>query len=203
MAMKKPLAIAVGIACLALLVAFGIVAGLYYAVRRGVSSGPADEPSARLVLGAPALEKYGVTLDPRCTKLTQSKAFGMMAEVRFEHDCEGAPVYVLSAAETHLTATEARQAYLLGIGGMRTGLAVGGGKLQPRRDLVAGLGDERYSALVMTVSGEPAGNIIVLRQGRIVHTFLITGVFFDDASVIRELFGPVLEESKARGSRKR
>ena len=199
---KSGVAIALAIGALAILAFLSIIAAVYFLATRSTGTRTPDAHAGRLVVSSAALQDLGVEIDPVCGKLTSINALGFMREVKYEHDCDEQRVYVESTAEMHLTGMEARQSYLMNITGMRAGLAATGtGKLVPREDLAAGLGDQRYAAL-FTFEGRPGGNVLVLRQGRIVHRLLITGAYFDDHEDVRQLMTPLLEESKRRQQRR-
>jgi hypothetical protein len=39
-----------------------------------------------------------------------------------------------------------------------------------------------------------AGNVFVVRQGRVVYSILITGLYFDEEEPVKELIAPLLEQ---------
>ena len=50
--------------------------------------------------------------------------------------------------------------------------------------------------MVRSRTNNVVGNVFVVRQGRVLHTLVLAGIYFDDPDDIRELFEPLLEESK-------
>jgi hypothetical protein len=191
---KSTVAIAVGLGALgAIGFAAAVVAFGYFAVN-GISSGPPTDAQKRLVLNAAAFDSYDLDLDPKCVKLTSKRGLDRTHEIEFEHDCEGTTLYISSGAEISPTAREARESFLLSVGAYRTGVAIGDGELQPRDELLP-LGEQHYAA-VLRKGGNPVGNVFVVRQGRVLHTLMVTGLYFEDADDVRGLFTPLLEESR-------
>jgi hypothetical protein len=191
---KSTVAIAVALGFVAVIgLAAAVVAFGYFAVK-GVSSGPPTEEQKRLVLTAAAFDTYDVDLDPKCIKLTSKRNLDRTHEISFEHDCEGSDIYVSSGAEIAPSEREAREAFVISVGAYRTGVAIGDAQLQPRAELLP-LGHQRYAAIIRN-NGKPVGNVFVVRQGRVLHSLLVTGIYFDEAEDVRELFAPLLEESK-------
>ena len=191
---KKTVGLVIGLGLLAVVgLAAAGVAVVYFAVT-GVSNKPADEVQKRLVLNAQSLEPYDVELDPKCAKFTSRRNIDFTTEVEFEHDCEASNYYVSSAAEIAPTVRSARESFILDIGAFKTGVAIGSGELQPREGLLT-IGEQRYGAIIRQ-EGRPVGNVFVARQGRVVHTLLLTGIYFDEPGDGDELFKPLLEESR-------
>jgi hypothetical protein len=191
---KSTVAIAVALAVLgALGFAAAIVAFGYFAVK-GISSGPPTEAQKRLVLNTAAFESYDVDLDAKCVKLTSKRNLDRTREIEFEHDCEGSDFYISSGAEICPSVRDARESFLLSVGAYRTGVAIGDGELQPRDELLP-LGEQHYAAVIRN-GGKPVGNVFVVRQGRVLHSLLVTGIYFEDPGDVRDLFTPLLEESR-------
>ncbi|HYC87861.1 MAG TPA: hypothetical protein VEO54_01515 [Thermoanaerobaculia bacterium] len=191
---KSTVAIAVVLGFLGVIgLAAAVVAFGYFAVK-GVSSGPPTEAQKRLVLSAAAFDSYEVDLDPKCVQLTSKRNLDRTHEISFEHDCEGSDIYVSSGAEICPSVRDARESFVISVGAYRTGVAIGDAELQSRAALLP-LGDERYAAIIRN-NGKPVGNVFVVRQGRVLHSLLVTGLYFDKAEDVRELFTPLLAESK-------
>ena len=173
--------------------AAAVVAFFYFAVN-GLSSEAPTAEQKRLVLDAAAFDTYDVDLDPKCIKLVSKRNLDRTREISFEHDCEGSNLYVSSGAEISPSVRDARESFVISVGAYRTGVAIGDGELQPRDELLP-LGDQRYAAIIRN-SGKPVGNVFVVRQGRVLHSLLVTGIYFDEAEDVRELFTPLLAESR-------
>lgn len=193
--MKKPVIalLVVGVFVAVVAVAGGIAAIGYYAVN-GISTKPPTEEQQRLVLNAASLRTYDVTLDAKCNKLMSRRNLDRTHEIEFEHDCEGAEVYVSSIAEINPSVREARESFVISVGAYKAGVAIGSGQLQPRDDLLT-VGDQHYAGVINNEHGA-VGNVFIIRQGRVLHTLLITGLYFDEPGDVRDLFAPLLEESR-------
>lgn len=174
--------------------AAAVVAVGYFAVN-GVSSEPPTAEQKKLVLGPAAFEVYDVQLDPKCNKLTSKRNLDRTREIAFEHDCEGSDYYISSSAEISPTVRDARESFVISVGAFRTGVAIGDAELQPRAELLP-FGDQRYAAIIHNTKKKPVGNVFVVRQGRVLHSLLLTGIYFDEAEDVRELLTPLLEESR-------
>jgi hypothetical protein len=172
-----------------------IIAGLIYFGGRGISSRPATDAERRLILSATSFEKFGETLEPKCQKYTSRVNLDGTREVELEYDCgESSAVFITSEAEICRSVREARESFALSIGAYKAGLTIGGGTVEARPELLS-LGDQHYAALVRSGTNV-VGCVFVVRQGRVVHALVTTGIYFDDPDDIRDLFAPLLEESK-------
>ena len=173
-----------------------LIVGIGWMAMKGVKTNPPTAEERKLVLGPASFAEFGPPLDPRCDSLKTTNTFGLSKEIEYEHDCEAAEIYVQSTAAVSATTHDARQNWLLLIGGYKAGVAIAGNdvKVEPRENLVT-FGDQRYGAMVRR-GGVDVGNIFVIRQGRVVHSLLITGLYFDDPDTVRDLLGPLIEESR-------
>lgn len=191
---KSTVAIAVVLGVLGVIgLAAAVVAFGYFAVK-GVSSEPPTEEQKRLVLSPSTFQTYDVTLDPKCITLTSKRNLDRTREITFEHECEAGGIYVSSAAEISPSVRDARESFVISVGAYRAGVAIGDAELQPREELLP-LGEQRYAAIIRN-GGKPVGNVFAVRQGRVLHSLLVTGIYFDQPEDVRELFTPLLEESR-------
>jgi hypothetical protein len=192
---KSTVAIIVVVALVAVVgLAAAVVAIGYFAVK-GVTSDPPTEAQKRLVLTTAAFEQYDVDIDPKCVTFVSKRNLDFTREIEFEHECEGGNFYFSSGAEISPSERDARESFTLTIGAYRTGMAIGGGELVPRDELLP-LGDQHYAAVIRNKDGNTAGNVFVVRQGRVIHSLLLTGLYFDGPEHVRPLFEPLLEESR-------
>ena len=193
---KSSIALLVASVVVGVLGLAGLIVGVgYYAIKGTKTHAPTPE-QRKLVLSAASFAPFNETLDPKCETFKTSRSFDLSTEIEYEHDCEGPSLYVQSTAQISLTTSDARQYWLLMIGGYRAGLALAGNDLrvEPRENLVT-FGDQRYGG-VIKMGPEVVGNVFVIRQGRVVHTAMITGAEFETADEVRTLLGPLIEESK-------
>ena len=179
-----------GVLCVA-----GMIALFGYFAVKGVSSRPATDAEKELVVDAATLIEYGAEADAKCGEYKMTR--NLDATTMISYECDSESLYVLSSAEINPTPRDARQSFVLEIGAYKAGVALGGSDatLHRRDELLGGLGDDRYAAIIQS-GGKNAGNILIVRQGRILHSVMITGLYFDDAEPIRELMTPVVEAGK-------
>ena len=52
---------------------------------------------------------------------------------------------------------------------------------------------DQSECLLLYSEGEPVGNFFIARKGKHIVTFLMTGIYFDDAESFRDLMMPVLD----------
>ena len=57
------------------------------------------------------------------------------------------------------------------------------------------MGDESYAAY-MQDGKKKVGNIFLIRRGRVLHTLVVSRVYFDEAEGIQRLFAPMVEAAK-------
>jgi len=180
------------------LIIIAIAGGLVWLVNVAIKGATPKPPSAderKLVVTPEKLAEFGVTLNPKCDSLTMMGTFGTK-QIQYERDCDTPDVYAQSMAQVNPTKLEARQSFTLLVATMKGGLRLTGGKLnvEPHPELLT-FGEQRYAAIIKH-GDDPRGNLFVIRQGRVVHSIIITGIYFDEPDAVRELLGPVIEESK-------
>ena len=66
--------------------------------------------------------------------------------------------------------------------------------MHPAPDLLK-MGDESYAAY-MQFGKKKLGNIFLVRRGRVLHSLLISRVYFDDPEDVRRLFAPMVEAGR-------
>ena len=105
------------------------------------------------------------------------------------------PLYVLSKVQVLALSLTAMQVFKMEQLAIRAGVGFAGKvELRPRPDLLTS-GDQRYAAVIER-NGKPAGNLFIIRQGRVVHTVTIGGFFFEKPESVQKLFAEPLQESK-------
>lgn len=195
------------IAAAGISVAVAVGALVYFTLRQNPSD-PPTEAEKRLVVTAPILAEFGVEeVNPKCETYKITRHFDGSREIEYEYDSSKDPdaddtLLVISGAEINRTTSDAMQSFHLTVAAMKGGMMIGGrgAKLEAAPALLP-LGDQRYSAYIKNARGT-AGNIFVARHGRVLHSLIITGLYFDDADDVRQLFTPILEQSTTQfGSR--
>lgn len=193
----------------AVVVAAGLVAAAFFAGRmfiREVKPKPATEADRRLVVTAERMQQHGgPEPNPDYERLTVQRMFGTAA-IQYEYQIPNSVeteerIYIQSAVNVAMTRTEAMQQHALGVVAMRAGMAANDLKVQPAPQLLT-FGDQKYAALLMK-GDRPIGNLLVVRDGRIVHTLIVSGLYFEEPEAIAELLKPPIDEARKQFSRKR
>ena len=183
--------VAGGIAAV-VLIGMAVVTAGYFLVKSAAPRAATDADQ-RLVIDTKRLAEFYPDVDRECGRTTVTRMFGQPTAVEFE--CDGDQLYVLSSANIHSTRLEAQQAFVLATTASRFGVAVGSDAKLVRRDELLDFGDQRYAALIRSGDTD-AGNVFVVRDGRVVHALMIGGLYFDDPETVRDLFRPVLDEAR-------
>jgi hypothetical protein len=166
-----------------------------HTVVKSATPKPPTADERKLVVNAETLAEFGVTPNPKCDSIHRTGAFGTK-QIQYERDCDTPDVYAQSLAQVNPSSLEARQSFVMLVATMKGGMRLAGRELnvEPHPELLT-FGDQRYSAIIK-YGNDPRGNMFVFRQGRVVHSLIITGIYFDDPKTVRDLLGPVIEESK-------
>jgi hypothetical protein len=187
--------LAVGLALAGVIAAVGGLAAIVYFGFTGFGHRQATGDERQLVITAASLGRLGVELDPKAEKLTSKRSLDGAREIECEYEKD--EVFFVSNAEIHRRARDAKESFTLTIGAWKTGLALGtDANLEEAQTLLAG-GDDRYAGYIKN-SGEIVGNVFIVRNGRVLHTLLITGHYLDDPDDVRVLIEPLLAESTRR-----
>jgi hypothetical protein len=57
------------------------------------------------------------------------------------------------------------------------------------------LGDQHHAAFMIT-NGRRMGNAFVVRKGTIVMSLIVTGLYYEDPKLVRELLEPIVKEAE-------
>ena len=198
---KSNVALAIVLGTVGVLAIAAILGALGYILINGVSKRPSTEEEKKLVVDAAALIEFGAEVDPKCGTYTTTRNFDSSVEISYE--CDSDTLYVLATTEISPTARDARQMFVLNIGAHKV-VTIGGDDITMHRrdDLVANLGDDRYAAIIRSGATE-AGNVFIIRQGRVVQSVMITGLAFDDADSVRDLLTPIVDAARTHATRKK
>jgi hypothetical protein len=179
----------------------GAGAALVYFSLKGVTERQPTEDERRLVLTSERLGEYGIETGAKLGTMVSRRNIDGTRSIEFEYDSEkhaGAEdtLYVISEAEINRNQRDARQSFTFSIAAMKGGLKVlgEGTSLTPAPALLT-FGDQRYAAY-MKNGDHIVGNVFVFRQGRVLHSLILAGVYLDDPEMVRELFEPLVQESE-------
>ena len=103
-------------------------------------------------------------------------------------------LFVLSKVQVLPIRLTAMQVFKMEQLAIRAGVGFSGKvQLVPRPELLT-FGDQRYAA-VIEHEGKPAGNLFIIRQGRIVHTLTLSGFYFEKPESVAQVFEKPLAEA--------
>jgi hypothetical protein len=197
-----------------LVVGAGLAALVYFGYK-GVGAREASGDERKLVITTASLSQFGIDgLDPKAEKLTSKRSLDGAREIECEY--ESGEMFFVSNAEIHRRPRDAKESFALTIGAWKTGLALGTtAKIEPAPDLIGGVvrasgllpggeqagdlqqTDDRYAGYIKN-DGKIVGNVFLVRNGRVLHSLLISGVYFDDPEDVRTLIAPLIAESTRR-----
>lgn len=151
---------------------------------------PITDHELTMIVTVPALAAAGITgLDARVQKIDRSHE--MDGSMRLSNEYETKDFYFNSEAHFFSTEIEAQKVFKENIAAYRKAAEeVKGRYAHPKPELLK-MGDESYAALVQEGT-TITGNVFVLRRGRVVHTFAMTGSYFDEPEGIRKLLAPLV-----------
>lgn len=187
--MNKTILVTVGCAALIL----GGLFGFGIARSKGLPPRLPTKDEISMLLTIDSFADYGFTNMPKeaCESWLAKPNKDGSTQVEYEYDSELDPgsdyIYLLSTVELNRSEADATQTFKKAIGAMKldVGMFEGAG-IEEQPNLID-MGDESYTALI-TSEGEPAGNIVVIRDGRIIHMLMVTGIYFDEKDRLEELF---------------
>ncbi|MBN2684226.1 MAG: hypothetical protein JXR40_03005 [Pontiellaceae bacterium] len=193
--MKKKFLI-VGIA---LMVFITVVGGLIFFAFKGIGSRPPTASEKTMLLTAESLADFGFTnLLAECETYLAKRNLDGTPELEYEYDSEKAPdqerLFISSGVGLEPSPEDASTSFKIFVTTLKGTIKISSkAELQDRPDLFT-LGDERYSALIVS-NGEPQGNLVAVRSGRIIHHAIITGIYFEEREYLEKLFAPILSLS--------
>ncbi|MEM8954705.1 MAG: hypothetical protein AAGD22_11180 [Verrucomicrobiota bacterium] len=192
------------------LIVFGSVAAaiallgvLFYIGARGVSVRPMFEDEKELLLPLSCFNpEYASQFSfEKCESFLAKTNIDGSLELEYRYDSDRDPnspfLFYTSEAEINRSIKDAETSFSMSIAAYKTGVAlVKGRTIAPLTDFFT-LGERNYAARIED-DGIQVGNIVVTRQGKIVHSLLVIGMTFDSRDEIEALMSPVVLASKAR-----
>ncbi len=158
------------------------------------------EAELRMVATAKSLTEWGIEgLDARAQTIDTIPEMDGSMRVQCKYDSDRVPgshkLYHVSEAQFFTTDIEAKDAFKTYIAAYRKGVERNRGRyVHPAPELLH-LGDESYAAYMQ--NGKTIiGNIFLVRRGRVLHTLLVSRVYFDNADDVHRLFAPMIEAGR-------
>jgi hypothetical protein len=188
-----------GVSALACMVFVGVfIAHTIHSVQHPAA---ATGEERRLLVTTETLKPFGVkSTGGRAENITSTRQFDGSRDIQYTYSSKTDPqasetLYVLSKVQVLPQSLTAMQVFKMEQLAIRAGVQLQGkAQLVPRPELVT-FGDQRYAASIER-DGKPAGNLFIIRQGRVVHMLTIGGFYFDSAGSVERLFKPILEETR-------
>lgn len=169
-------------------------------VRGIMKPAPVTDADRRLVVTAADLAPFGLEFDPRAEAMTVRRQMDGTRILQYDYQPRRIDpsnrVFLQSLTFVQNESLTARQMFRMQKIGVRAGLSFGRGKVELAEapELFRG-GDERYVALLQR-QRSTVGNLFVIRQGRIVHSVILSGMAIEDPQAVQQLLEPMLAESK-------
>lgn len=188
-------ALACGLAALGLVVVLAAIAGFFYIAAQGWDARPLTEKERKLLIDPAALAALGAkNLDAGAVTCQTTRNIDRTRELECTHDKNG--LYFSTAAEVDRSKRGARETFRILVVGYKAGVVLGDAQLVAAPTLLGSRsGDERFAGYIRK-NGEIVGNVFAIRQGRVVHTLLLTGIYLSEREDAEALFAPLLEESR-------
>jgi len=192
----KAFVIAVGVVLVIALVVLVIFGARFLTPRAPTAA------EKQLVVTDAQLTELGVGgLTPaKCATIQSSRGIDGALTVEYQYDSHKDPaakqgLYLSSEAEIAHSELFAMRAFRTRVGGYNAGIFLASRKIKVYEwpELIT-FGDQHYAA-VLRNGNASVGNIFVVRQGRVVHSLILSGMYFDNADNVRDLFAPLLKES--------
>jgi hypothetical protein len=202
---KRQRILVFGFAGLMAVAGIAVFAYIIHLTIKGASNPASPVEDRKLVVTAGALEQFGAAaVDPAHESLSSVKAFDGSRTIEYSYSSgEGSPdgsrLYVSSTAQVFPQALSTMQMFRVQQLAMKGGLSLAGDTSTVPAPSLLNVGDDHYAAVLKTKkTGEPIGNLLMVRQGRAMLTVIVIGMTFDDAEAVLKLLGPPLEESRRR-----
>lgn len=158
------------------------------------------EAELRMLVTAASLTEWGIPdLDARAQKIETIPGMDGSLRVKCEYDSDlipnaKQPLFFVSDAHYFTTSIEAEKGFRDAIAAYKEGVSRVRGRHVHEAPALLKMGDESYAAYLQ--NGKViTGNIFVVRRGRVLHSFIVSKLYFDEADGIRRLFAPMLEAS--------
>ena len=153
----------------------------------------------RLLVTSASLERWWPGIDPKPQTFRTESNRGSFRIIS-EYDTRGIPrkdddaLFFLSDVEIFSTKVEAARWFKLEVAKTREGMLRVKHITVEDKDPLLTMGDDHYAG-VIKYKGRTRGNLFVFRQGRVVHSLMITGLYFKKHKNVRKLFEPIYNES--------
>jgi hypothetical protein len=188
------LVVGIPVGCIAVL---GVLGWLFLATAKDVPVLPKDQA---VLIQVDELRPWLDDFKPlkAAESVTKVRYFDASYELEYIYDHPAGTLYLANTVDVERDASEAFGTYQAAKIGTRIGISLAAETNMThadRNDLFR-WGDDS-TLTVISSDGRPIGNMFCARKGKRVFTFLIVGLYFDDADDLKKLLGPKLERLEA------
>lgn len=194
------------VAALLVLIGLTIMAGYacYSVGVAGIQTRSIRDSERCLLLTVDSLSEFGLEdlARPACESWVAKVNVDASLELEYEFDSSASDEnveFLFFKSEAEIVADErtAAATFEMQISAARAGvLMVSGRELLPCADPLPRIADQVYSGTIVQ-DERIVGNLVVLRQGRIVHTLMLLGVYIPDGKELADVLRPVIRQSIA------
>jgi hypothetical protein len=179
------------------------VGGGCWLVVYGFSQRPPTEEEKKVLVTASDLEAVGITgLNPAdCGSYLVRRELDGSLCIEFSHDPRRDPnrkqrVHVISRVTINRSVESAADAFPYVVKGVVGGVRLAGDNQVVDIKEKLPIGEDQYLGSFRS-GGKEAGTLVVLRKGRVIHMFLISGTTIDSKTVTK-LLKPTLQQASSK-----
>lgn len=178
---------------------------MYVSINDVIKPKPSSAEDRKLIVTAETLREFGageIVYDNE--KYHSQKTFDGTRTVEYSYtdhsgSKDGTQLYLSSTAQVFPQSLSTMQMFRVQQLALKGGLSFAGDTTAEPAPALLTIGDDRYAAVLKRKStGEPTGNLFIVRQGRSMLTVVVIGMKFDDAASVEKLLGPALAEARRR-----
>jgi hypothetical protein len=191
-----------GVMLLAGIGAFGFIIYKAFDGIRHPTSSPEDR---QLVVDARAFTAFGgEEPDPSREVFKSQKNFDGSRIVEYSYRSTnagpaGTQLYLSSNVMVYPQTLSTMQMFKVQQFALKSGLSLAGHTETIPAPSLLTMGDAHYAAVLRSKkTGQDVGNILLVRQGRVLHTVVIVGIVLRDAHAVEQVLRPSLDESRRR-----
>lgn len=159
---------------------------------------PSSGEDRKLVLTAALL---GVEeIDPLDEHFSSIQAFDGSHTIEYSYSAKSPKrLYISSNVQVFPQSLTTIQMFRTQQLALRAGMALGGKTTTESAEHLLTIGDAHWAAYIKPKNEPRAmGNILLIRQGRVLHTIVVIGRVFNDPKEIEQLLSPLMAESERR-----
>jgi hypothetical protein len=162
------------------------------------SGRPMTQDELRMILTAATATEWGLPgLDARAQTITATGEFDGSLLIKCEYDsAKGGKqdLYFVSGAQIYPNDIGLEREFRKTLDAYNEGVArVPGRTIREQADLLP-VGQQHFAAFILN-EGKPIGNIFMIHRGRVIHTLVVSRVYFAHSDEVLRLFQPMFDAS--------